>query len=67
MKSYDNVSLVRFNRSHTELTVKHNGNYYLVPEDELERYVSPNIKERYIPFKESIAETLKKIKYFVQI
>ena len=39
VKSYDNVNLVRFNRSHTELTVKHNGNYYLVPEDELDKYV----------------------------
>ena len=67
VKSYDNVNLVRFNRSHTELTVKHNGNYYLVPEDELDKYVSPDIKERYVPFKESIDETLKKIKYFVKI
>jgi hypothetical protein len=67
VKSYENVNLVRFNRSHTELTVKHNGNYYLVPEDELDKYVSPDIKERYVPFKESIDETLKKIKYFVKI
>ena len=67
VKSYENVNLVRFNRSHAELTVKHNGNYYLVPEDELDKYVSPDIKERYVPFKESIDETLKKIKYFVKI
>jgi ssDNA-binding Zn-finger/Zn-ribbon topoisomerase 1 len=40
---------------------------FTVPEDELDKYVSPDIKERYVPFKESIGETLKKIKYFVQI
>ena len=62
LKNYENVHLARFNRSHAELTVKHNGNYYLVPEDELDNYVSTDIKERYIPFSEDIDETLDYLK-----
>ncbi|WP_295619396.1 hypothetical protein [uncultured Methanobrevibacter sp.] len=58
VKSYENVYLARFNRSHLEMTVKHNGNYYLVPENELDKYVSSDIKERYIPFNEDIDMTL---------
>ena len=62
LKSHENVSLARFNRSNTELTVKHNGNYYLVPEDELDNYISQDIKERYLPFKEDIHKTLDCLK-----
>ncbi|WP_143743966.1 SIR2 family NAD-dependent protein deacylase [Methanobrevibacter olleyae] len=61
MKSHENVSLVRFNRSHLELTVQDNGNYYLIGEDELENYLNPNIKERYLPFNEDITKTLNKL------
>ena len=62
MKSYENVNLARFNRSHLEMTVQHNGNYYLVPEDELDKYLSPETNERYLPFNESIEETIDKLR-----
>lgn len=58
LKSYENVNLARFNRSHLEMTVKQNGNYYLVGEDELNEYLSPETNERYIPFNEDIKKTL---------
>ena len=58
MKEYENVKLARFNRSNLELTVQYNGNYYLVPTNEMGKYVSPNVKERYIPFSESIENVL---------
>ena len=58
VKSYENVYLSRFNRSHLELTVKYNGNYYLVGEDELDKYISPEVKERYVPFNENIGDVL---------
>lgn len=61
LKSYDNVNLARFNRSHLELTVENNGQYYLVPEYELDRYLGPDIKERYLPFSEDIETTIKKL------
>ena len=61
LKSYDNINLARFNRSHVELTVEHNGQYYLVPEDELDKYLSPDINERYLPFKEDIGNTLDEL------
>lgn len=60
-RSYENVNLARFNRSHLELTVQQNGNYYLLMEDELDKYLTPNIKERYIPFSEDIGTTLDKL------
>lgn len=56
-----NVNLVRFNRSHLELTIEQNGNYYLVPENELDRYLSPEIKERYLPFNEEIEKILDRL------
>ena len=61
MKNNENVNLARFNRSSLELTVQHNGNYYLVPENQLDSYISPDIKERYIPFDEDIGEVLDKL------
>ena len=61
LKSYENINLARFNRSHVELTVEHNGQYYLVPEDELDKYLSPDINERYLPFKEDIGNTLDEL------
>lgn len=59
LKSYENVNLARFNRSHLEMTLEQNGNYYLVPEDEIGKYLSPDIIERYLPFNESINKTIK--------
>lgn len=61
LKSYDNINLARFNRSHVELSVEHNGQYYLVPEDELGQYLSPDINKRYLAFKEDIGNTLDKL------
>ncbi len=61
LKSYDNVNLARFNRSHLELTVENNGQYYLVGEDELDRYLGQDIKKRYLPFSEDIEATIEKL------
>ncbi|MBR5503937.1 MAG: hypothetical protein IKV87_05810 [Methanobrevibacter sp.] len=61
LKTYDNVNLARFNRSHAELTIQQNGYYYLVDESELDKYLSSDVMDRYIPFKENIEETLDKI------
>ncbi len=61
MKSSKDINLVRFNRSNLELTVEMDGRYYLVSQDELDRYMDRDIIKRYIPIKEDIGETLDKI------
>ena len=61
VKSYENAYLSRFNRSHLEMTIQYNGNYYLVEEDELDKYISPEVKERYIPFNENMGNVLDKL------
>ena len=61
VESYENVNLARFNRSHLEMTIEQNGNYYLVPENELSEYLSPDIEERYIPFNENLEKTIDKL------
>lgn len=58
LKSYENVNLARFNRSHLEITIAQNGNYYLVPEDEMDKYLPNEILNHYIPFNEDIEKTL---------
>ena len=61
MRNYENVNLARFNRSNLDLTIQHNGNYYLIPEDEIKKYLSPEVQERYIPFNENIEEVLDEL------
>lgn len=61
VESYENVNLARFNRSHLEMSIEHNGNYFLVPENELSEYISPDIEERYIPFNENLENAIDEL------
>ena len=61
MESNENVNLARFNRSHLEMTIQQNGNYYLVGEEKIGNYLNSDVEKRYIPFNENIGETLDKL------